>query len=241
MDLAVIETVDNALCWVRQLGSDAPSPARLPPELVARAWEPASGDLVALDGGIIGYMWRRAIVVRERGDGGLVVRPTGRENPNGTIAWTIRALSSTLSAGDAVFLDARVGRWVAVDRAQAALPAHPSRLLHGYDPIKDEVRALAVWRRPAGPLHADMIEVTEEVVRRLLGRQFPSWADLPLARVASTGTVHAIYRLGDDMAVRLPLSPRFEGIRQEFEDLGKFGPLLPIPIPEPVALGEPDE
>jgi hypothetical protein len=37
------------------------------------------------------------------------------------------------------------------------------------------------------------------------------WADLPIAPVQSAGTDNAIYRLGDDMAVRLPRIPRGNG------------------------------
>ena len=42
------------------------------------------------------------------------------------------------------------------------------------------------------------------LVRRLLAAQFPEWAELPIDRVASSGTDNALYRLGDDMVVRLP-------------------------------------
>jgi hypothetical protein len=42
------------------------------------------------------------------------------------------------------------------------------------------------------------------LVARLLAEQFPQWADSPIEPVHSAGTDKAIYRLGDDMAVRLP-------------------------------------
>jgi hypothetical protein len=42
------------------------------------------------------------------------------------------------------------------------------------------------------------------LVGRLLAAQFPQWADLPIEPVRSAGTDNATYRLGDDMAVRLP-------------------------------------
>jgi hypothetical protein len=35
-------------------------------------------------------------------------------------------------------------------------------------------------------------------------KSFRQWADLPIEPVHSPGTDKAIYRLGDDMAVRLP-------------------------------------
>ena len=42
------------------------------------------------------------------------------------------------------------------------------------------------------------------LVRRLLAGQFPHWADLTITRVASYGTDHDIYRLGEHFAARLP-------------------------------------
>lgn len=54
-------------------------------------------------------------------------------------------------------------------------------------------------------MHADEAETDDDLVRRLLRAQFPQWADLPITRLASGGTVNAIYRLGEDLTVRLPL------------------------------------
>lgn len=56
-------------------------------------------------------------------------------------------------------------------------------------------------------MHADEAEIDTDLVRGLLRTQFPRWADLPITRLASGGTVNAIYRLGDDLSVRLPLRP----------------------------------
>ena len=53
-------------------------------------------------------------------------------------------------------------------------------------------------------MHDDEVDTDVDLVRRLLASQFPQWAELPIARVASAGTDNAIYRLGDDLAVRLP-------------------------------------
>ena len=53
-------------------------------------------------------------------------------------------------------------------------------------------------------MHADEIDTDASLVRRLLASQFPQWADLSIERVSSGGTDNAIYRLGDDLAVRLP-------------------------------------
>src|SRR5207249_2738324 len=58
--------------------------------------------------------------------------------------------------------------------------------------------------KPAGKMHIDEVDTDASLVRRLLAAQFPQWADLPIEPVPSAGTDNALYRLGDDIVVRLP-------------------------------------
>ncbi len=51
---------------------------------------------------------------------------------------------------------------------------------------------------------ADGHSVCPGLVRRLLASQFPEWADLPLSRLHPAGSDNVIYRLGENMSVRLP-------------------------------------
>lgn len=91
-------------------------------------------------------------------------------------------------------------------------------------------------------LHADEITTDATLVRQLLAAQFPQWAELAIEPVASAGTENAIYRLGDDMAVRLPLRPKPpEQVDKLDRWLPVLAPQLPLPIPEPLAKGEPAE
>ncbi|TDC22839.1 hypothetical protein E1265_14610 [Streptomyces sp. 8K308] len=93
-----------------------------------------------------------------------------------------------------------------------------------------------------GKMHADEAETDADLVRLLLRAQFPQWADRPIARLASGGTVNAIYRLGEDLTVRLPLRPGgAEAIAIEARLLPRLAPLLPLPIPDVVAIGAPGE
>lgn len=93
-----------------------------------------------------------------------------------------------------------------------------------------------------GKMHADEVDTDVSLVRRLLAAQFPQWADLPLQPVPSTGTVNAIYRLGDDMVVRLPRVQRWaRSLEIEYEWLPKLAPHLPLAVPEPLAKGNPGE
>lgn len=88
-------------------------------------------------------------------------------------------------------------------------------------------------------VHANELDIEEPLVRALLEEQFPQWAELPLAR-AGDGTVNVIYRLGDELSVRLP---RREGAEVEEDKerrwLPVLGPLLSIAIPHFVARGRP--
>ncbi len=88
-------------------------------------------------------------------------------------------------------------------------------------------------------MHDGQLPVDAGLVRRLLRGQHPQWADLPLTRVESSGTVNAIYRLGDALAVRLPLLPEFaDGIKREAQWLPHIGPLVPLETPQVIAVGE---
>jgi len=94
----------------------------------------------------------------------------------------------------------------------------------------------------ADKMHAEEVHTDVPLVRRLLAAQFPQWADLPIGRVASAGTDNAIYRLGDDMSVRLPRIHWATGqVEKEHRWLPMLAPQLPLAIPVPLAKGEPGE
>ena len=87
-------------------------------------------------------------------------------------------------------------------------------------------------------MHDDELIVDEPLVASLIADQFPLWSHLALERVDSTGTVLAIYRLGSDMAVRLPLLLRYSAeLLKEVEWLPRLAPHLPLATPVPLGLG----
>ena len=91
-----------------------------------------------------------------------------------------------------------------------------------------------------GKMHADEVDTDSSLVRRLLADQFPQWGDLTIDPVESSGTDNAIYRLGEDMAVRLPrISGGTGTIDKELRWLPKLAPLLPVAISQPLAIGAP--
>ncbi len=94
----------------------------------------------------------------------------------------------------------------------------------------------------AGRMHADEQDIDAALVGRLLAGQFPQWADLRIEPVRSAGTDNALYRLGDDMVVRLPrIRWAAEQVAKEHRWLPRLGPLLPLAIPTPLAKGVPAE
>jgi aminoglycoside phosphotransferase (APT) family kinase protein len=94
-----------------------------------------------------------------------------------------------------------------------------------------------------GKMHADELDTDEALVRRLLAAQFPHWAELPIEALPMGGTDNAIYRLGDELSVRLPRRADWAvgSSDKEFEWLPKLAPLLPFRLPTPVARGAPGE
>jgi aminoglycoside phosphotransferase (APT) family kinase protein len=88
-------------------------------------------------------------------------------------------------------------------------------------------------------MHADELELDEPLVRRLLAEQFPEWADRPLSRVEPSGTDNAIFRVGDDLSVRLPRRHGATEPSWAWDWLPRLAPVLPLEIPVPVAQGRP--
>ncbi|WP_055589834.1 aminoglycoside phosphotransferase family protein [Peterkaempfera griseoplana] len=91
-------------------------------------------------------------------------------------------------------------------------------------------------------MHPGMHPVDEELVRRLIAGQFPRWAGSAVRRLPSGGTVNAMYRLGDDMVVRLPLVANgAKDVYTEQEWLPRLAPRLPVAVPEVLGAGKPAE
>lgn len=88
-------------------------------------------------------------------------------------------------------------------------------------------------------MHDDETDIDERLVRQLLTSQCPCWAELPIEQVDSTGTVNAIFRLGDQLAVRLPRTPRWHDLDTELCWLAGLVEHLPVSIPEALVRGEP--
>ncbi|MFF2779729.1 aminoglycoside phosphotransferase family protein [Streptomyces sp. NPDC058052] len=84
--------------------------------------------------------------------------------------------------------------------------------------------------------------IDEGLVRRLVAAQFPRWAGLDVRKVTSAGTDNAMFRLGDELVVRLPEAEWADGqAEKEQRWLPRLAPALPLPVPVPVGAGVPGE
>lgn len=91
-------------------------------------------------------------------------------------------------------------------------------------------------------MHADEVDLDAPLVVRLVAGQFPQWAEFPIGPVRFRGTDNALYRLGDEMVVRLPRIQRATlSLDKERQWLPKLAPLLPLDVPVPLAKGMPAE
>ena len=91
-------------------------------------------------------------------------------------------------------------------------------------------------------MHDDEVDLDDALVRRLLAAQMPDLAGRPLTIVEPWGTDHGIWRLGDDLVVRLPRIGWSAGQAElEATWLPRLARHLPVAVPEPVAVGDPGE
>jgi aminoglycoside phosphotransferase (APT) family kinase protein len=89
-------------------------------------------------------------------------------------------------------------------------------------------------------MHADEVDVPESLVRSLVDSQFPEWAGLTLKAVAAFGTDHRLFRLGEELLVRMPVyAGSADQARSDAKWLPRLAPHLPVDVPAPVAVGEP--
>jgi aminoglycoside phosphotransferase (APT) family kinase protein len=89
-------------------------------------------------------------------------------------------------------------------------------------------------------LHDDEVTIDTDLVRRLVAERVPQLSGLPLREFQSTGTVNAIYLLGDDLCVRLPRVQRWAHcLEQECTWLPLLAPGLTLQVPEPVVTAMP--
>lgn len=85
----------------------------------------------------------------------------------------------------------------------------------------------------------DSFAIDEDLVRSLVRDQHPDLAGLDLRQVIG-GWDNQLWRLGDELAVRMPRTERAPSLlRNEHRWLPALAPRLPLPVPTPMRIGEP--
>ncbi len=93
---------------------------------------------------------------------------------------------------------------------------------------------------PSGDTPATKMDINVSLVGQLVTAQFPQWADLPIKPVEFDEWDNRTFRLGEDMSVRLPSAEWYSRqAEKEQRWLPRLAPLLPLPIPAPLAMGVP--
>lgn len=86
------------------------------------------------------------------------------------------------------------------------------------------------------------VEITADLIKALLREQHPDLAGLSLS-LGALGWDNQLWRLGDDLAVRLPWATddADELLLKEHSLLPGLASRLPLPIPVPKRLGQPSD
>lgn len=94
----------------------------------------------------------------------------------------------------------------------------------------------------SGEMLTTKVEINTSLVSKLIHAQFPQWADLPIKPVEFDGWDNRTFRLGENMSMRLPSAECYSRqVLKEHLWLPKLAPHLPIPIPVPLAMGNPTD
>ena len=89
-------------------------------------------------------------------------------------------------------------------------------------------------------MHEGEIPVDADLVQSMVADQFPAYAGLPISAVRSTGTVNAIFRLGERHYARLPRKSDWsDDLDREAHWLPRLAPHLSLRVPTPIAVGRP--
>lgn len=95
-------------------------------------------------------------------------------------------------------------------------------------------------------MHHDQIAIDVPTVQSLIRQQFPHLMREPVSYLPSTGTVNAIFRVGDLLAARFPLrrtdpDELAESLRAEAGDMSELAGHSPVPTPTCVGLCRRDD
>lgn len=93
-------------------------------------------------------------------------------------------------------------------------------------------------------MHDDELHIDEQVARQLIADQFPEWRPAHIRRIATGGSMNAIFRIGTDLTARFPLrcadpTDMSAELAREAEAMRELASYCPVATPAPVAMGDP--
>lgn len=93
-------------------------------------------------------------------------------------------------------------------------------------------------------MHEDQLDISEDQVALLLADELPEWAGERVERLVGTGTVNAIFRVGDQLTARFPLRPEDPGVlravlEREARSAYELSLVSPFPTSQPLHIGRP--
>lgn len=89
---------------------------------------------------------------------------------------------------------------------------------------------------------SDTVKITLSLATELIAEQFPQWASLPIQPVEVSGWDNRTFRLGQEMSIRLPSVECYAAKVQKGQEWLPFlAPQISVPIPKPLALGQPSK
>lgn len=93
-------------------------------------------------------------------------------------------------------------------------------------------------------MHSDQLHIDADIVRQMVFDQFPEYRHERIERLAATGTVNAIFRIGSNVAARFPLRAAdpvecADMLRKEAAAMTEFAAHAPFACPRSIRLGRP--
>jgi len=86
------------------------------------------------------------------------------------------------------------------------------------------------------------MKIDADLARHLIQFQFPEYAHLPITQVLPGGNDNRTFRLGDELAIRMPSAEGYAAsVAKEQRWLPLIARHVTLPVPEPVAAGAPDD
>jgi aminoglycoside phosphotransferase (APT) family kinase protein len=83
-------------------------------------------------------------------------------------------------------------------------------------------------------------KITVDLAEKLIAQQFPHWSSLIITPVEKSGWDNRTFHLGTKLLIRMPSSAEYAlQVTKEQKWLPKLAPYLSVPIPKPLAQGNP--